>query len=398
MNPTSDGLRRLIFSLPFVLATATMAGAGGKVPVPATTQPPAAKDDGWEFQLKPYGWLTGLDGTLSAGDLSTDVDISPTEVISHLNWAVFLQAEARRGRWGLMFDGFYAELSGGGTPPHGLYSETNFTQSQAMVELALAYRVLEGQSGFVDIFAGARYINLEVDLQAAISDSGVRQFSQRASQRVVESIASRADAAIDSRRGEITSATAGKVPGIKKQIIDAIVSRINPTLPRTGRDIAPRDARARAGAALIAATPDVRAAVSGVVDARVAGVRSGISGQVDAKLAAAEKKLAKVIERDLRDRLPQSADGGMDWIDPFAGVRGQWNMTEKLFLAGRADIGAFGIDSFVTWQIAASLGWQINESWSTEIGYRIMEQEHTEGEVTYDMNTNGFFIALGYNF
>ena len=381
-----------------VLSSPLAAMAGGKDIVPVATPTPAAKDDGWEFLVKPYGWLTGVDGTLSAGNFSTDVDIDAAEVISHLDWAVFLQAEARRGRWGLLFDGFYAEISGGGTPPNGLYSETNFAQTQAMVELALAYRVLDGQAGYVDVFAGARYLNVEIDLQAAISNSGIRQVSENASARVVESIASRAEAAIASRRGEITTAADNKIQSIKDQIIDAIAPKIVHHLRTDNRGIVAEVARAEATAALVAASPDVRGAIAAVVDARVASARASVRGRVDARLAAAEKRLAKAIERELRDRLPQSTNGGIDWIDPFVGVRGQWNMTEKLFLAGRADIGAFGIDSFVTWQVAASLGWQINEAWSTEVGYRIMDQEHTEGEVTYDMNTSGFFVSLGYRF
>ena len=56
-----------------VLGSPLAAMAGGNDVVPVATPPAAAKDDSWEFLVKPYGWLSGVNGTLEALDMHVPV-------------------------------------------------------------------------------------------------------------------------------------------------------------------------------------------------------------------------------------------------------------------------------------------------------------------------------------
>ena len=75
--------------------------------------------------------------------------------------AAALRAEARHGRWGVIADGFYADLSGSGTPPGPLRSHVGLDMKQFIGELSLAYRLWESPDGFVDVYGGLRYNDLQ---------------------------------------------------------------------------------------------------------------------------------------------------------------------------------------------------------------------------------------------
>ena len=393
----NHGFKTRLLGTTGLLAMACLSMAGGKEPV-AVAAPAAAPSDGWQFQLKPYGWATGMDGTTGVGGFTTDVDVDSMEVINHLNWAFFLQAEARNGRWGVLFDGFYAELSGGGTPPNGLYSQTDFTLGQGMAELALAYRVLDTPSGFIDVFAGARYSSLEVDLNAYPSDSGIRELSGNASERVIDDVTDRVEDLVAAQLARIKSGAAAEVDRIKQGIVEKIGARPGNGLPATLRGNP--NVLGKVGKAMVLSRTDgaIRDYVRAVVDARVDAARASAHSRANARLATAEKNLAKAIEKELRARLPQSAESKKDWVDPFVGMRAQWNINQRLFVAGRADVGGFGVGSDLTWQASASLGWQINETWSTELGYRYMNIDYTDGPFICDMASAGFFASVGIRF
>ena len=78
-------------------------------------------------------------------------------MLTKLNWAAFLNAEVRKGRWGLIADGFYAKFSVSGSPSGPLYQSANATLNQSMDSLVAAFRVVDDRRYFADLYAGARY-------------------------------------------------------------------------------------------------------------------------------------------------------------------------------------------------------------------------------------------------
>jgi hypothetical protein len=91
-----------------------------------------------------------------------------------------------------------------------------------------------------------------------------------------------------------------------------------------------------------------------------------------------------------------SASNSETWVDPIIGLRGQWGITEKVFLAGKADIGGFGVSSDLLWSAQATVGYQFTDYFSTEIGYSYYDTDYEDGGLTYDMAMGGLFI--GFNF
>jgi hypothetical protein len=118
---------------------------------------PGKDPNDWSFTLEPYGWAMGMAGDIGVRGLPpTHVDFSARTLLQHLDWGIFAKGEIRKGRWGILADGFYAELSASGDPPGPLYDSVDVTLRQGLASLALAYRIISDRRGFVDIYAGAR--------------------------------------------------------------------------------------------------------------------------------------------------------------------------------------------------------------------------------------------------
>ncbi|MEO8615732.1 MAG: hypothetical protein ABI600_11375, partial [Luteolibacter sp.] len=148
-----------------IVISATIASAFGGTAAPAVMETPAASSP-WEFRIEPYAWLTGLNGDIGIANRSVAVDESFSDLFEHLDMAAALQFEARNGRWGIIADGFYTELSNSGDLADLRYSSAKIESQQFIGELYGAYRITEGASGFLDVYAGLRYNYFSADLSA----------------------------------------------------------------------------------------------------------------------------------------------------------------------------------------------------------------------------------------
>lgn len=90
--------------------------------------------------------------------------------------------------------------------------------------------------------------------------------------------------------------------------------------------------------------------------------------------------------------------GDKGWTDPIIGVRSQWEINDRWFLAAKGDIGGFGVDSDFTWNIQGTVGYRFNESVSLEAGYRYFDTDYTSGRFSYDVAQSGALIGLNFEF
>jgi hypothetical protein len=374
----------------------------------------------WEFRIEPYGWATGLDGTVGAAGFTTHADVGFEEIFDHLDMALALQLEARRGRWGILADGFYAKIGDVGDTPGPLYASVSADLQQVIAQIAIAFRLCEGKWGFVDILAGGRYNYLGVDISASIDKAGVQQVSETASERVVRGIVVRSAERAAERIAQFRAAAAADRVIIENDIKAAARAEANGSIARDlareirilrdrlGDRLPPRVAdrieRSLAGrrAALAEASAEARVAA---LQASVATAKAAERARAESRLAQAtlrvrneQKKLANAIDKQLNDRLPTDASTDKQWVDPIVGLRAQWNLNEHFFLAAYADIGGFGISSQLTWQAQGTLGYNFTKNIFTEVGYRYLHTDYTDGGFTYDMAQSGAFIGLGLRF
>jgi predicted porin len=141
----------------------------------AAAQAPGATADQWRFEFTPYFWAAGMKGAIESGSLPrTNIDMSFSDIWDALDFGAMGAFEARKGRFGILFDAIYMKLTEGATTsrtgpgPIGATAtaEANLKMEQTVLAAALAYRVTDGPTA-VDVLAGARYIKLDATADIA---------------------------------------------------------------------------------------------------------------------------------------------------------------------------------------------------------------------------------------
>jgi hypothetical protein len=82
------------------------------IPAAAHAQAGFAAADRWTVELTPYLWAAGLDGTTAADGIGSEIDTDYKFFsLDNLDFALGTAVEARKGRWGMLYDAMYVEFS-----------------------------------------------------------------------------------------------------------------------------------------------------------------------------------------------------------------------------------------------------------------------------------------------
>jgi len=157
---------------PRTLVLAAVLAALSLSPAPAQAQAAAAAHgSGWTFDLTPYIWGVAMSGDVQGGALpAINIDMSFSDILENLDAGLLGAFEARKGRWGMLFDAIYMKLEGSGTAsrtgpgPIGATAtaSADLELTQKMFAAAVAYRMQEGRAP-IDVIGGLRYSKIEAD-------------------------------------------------------------------------------------------------------------------------------------------------------------------------------------------------------------------------------------------
>jgi hypothetical protein len=153
------------------LLPAALAGGYARADDPAPVTTP------WQLSITPYVWGTALKGDVGVGRADAKVDASFHDILDHLNGALMLSLEARKGRFGLLSDTLYADLE-----DHAAKGDDRIkvdaTAKMFIQSLAGTYRLGTwqlaslGSAGplavTLDPYAGARYTYLDSQLDGKL--------------------------------------------------------------------------------------------------------------------------------------------------------------------------------------------------------------------------------------
>lgn len=91
---------------------------------------------------------------------------------------------------------------------------------------------------------------------------------------------------------------------------------------------------------------------------------------------------------------------GDQWVDPVIGARVRAPIGDKWFLNGFADIGGFGIGdaSNLSWQAYAGAGYEINETWALQGGYRYMSIDRDFENADAKLELYGLLLGVSARF
>ncbi|HKP68847.1 MAG TPA: hypothetical protein VJV05_06165, partial [Pyrinomonadaceae bacterium] len=87
------------------------------------------------------------------------------------------------------------------------------------------------------------------------------------------------------------------------------------------------------------------------------------------------------------------------WGAPVVGFRGLVNITPKLFLTTKADIGGFGWAADLTWQWWGAVGYRVHKNVALVGGYRYLQVEYDDGEgFIYNTQMQGLMLGAKFTF
>lgn len=391
---------------------------------------PGKDPNGWGFVLEPYAWAIGLDGMIGIKGLpAASFSSSALDVLKQLDWGFFARGEIRKGRWGVLADGYYAALSASGSLENRIYDTANFGVQQSIVSLAIAYRVIDDRRGFLDLYGGARYNFLGSQVDASINSSRVNQIAAGATDILARRLDAQVDARVQKVVAEVTerfsrvsskvdrpsSGGGGRMDEDLRRELDRELReelrRRQDTREldrdllqalRQDRDFRELDRSADLNQKISAGSKEIRDAIRDYVEAsaqaRLAAARGAVDSRLEAQVEKTKSKLEQAIAADVEQAVPTHGAANQWWVDPIIGLRGQVNLTRWMFLAAQGDVGGFGAGSQIAWNTQASLGFNITRNVFAELGYRYMYVDYSNSGFLYQMNSFGLFTGMGVKF
>jgi predicted transcriptional regulator len=444
-----------------------------------------SRTDGKTFIVRPYLWAAGLEGDVGVGDIGTEVDLSFSDILDTLQIGGMLEVEGRSGRWGVIVDGIFLKLSEEAPAPGPFFSFIEPTIKMAIIDAALAYRVIDGKRGWLDLLAGGRYFNMDVELDLspdydAVDDissevvsrtaSAIRDEVQRAVNRKAEEIAEkladirddisehaedlirdevrgRVEESIDDVLDNIGDLTPGpqgievslgregtvgdiikdetkdrageRLQEIKNEIRDAIAERAKNRLDEISGTIGDirekidelersikdeikeeikRAAREKIDELKRSIKNEIKEEIQRAAQERIDELKRKASAAAREELNKAEEELATLIEEGMNEAANKDVQKDRHWVDPYVGLRGRYNVTDKVYLGARGDIGGFGVGGDLTWQVFGGLGYVINHWIVIEGGWRHLSVDYDDDEFALDVDFSGPTVSVGFIF
>lgn len=152
------------FAAAALLALALAASAhAADLPLPAPVAAPVvAATDAPVFYGTLYLWGSSLNGTTSTLPPlpATDIDLSFRDVLEDLNGAIMGSGEMRVGRWGVLADVMFTQVTPTGTLPEPFQSDVSVRSRSLTLSADVLYRLYETDMLNVDVGAGLRYWHL----------------------------------------------------------------------------------------------------------------------------------------------------------------------------------------------------------------------------------------------
>lgn len=126
----------------------------------------ASAKDNWELDWELYGWLPIIEIQTDTGEKG---EITRDDILDDLDLFGFTFIRAKRGKWSLSSDFVYFDISDKEDAPLSSavpdLARLDEAGMQAwVIRPALGYTVHEDDKGFVELYAGARYLWIESDL------------------------------------------------------------------------------------------------------------------------------------------------------------------------------------------------------------------------------------------
>ncbi len=135
----------------------------------------SVESDTWQYEATPYLLAAGMDGKIGIHGVTSDVDVSFSDIMDDLKSGFMGLFTASKGPWTYGLEAVYMKLSDEGaksvTGPFGhvaVDGALKVTSKMYIYQGSIAYRVLDDTTA-VDLVGALRYTKLEADASVAIT-------------------------------------------------------------------------------------------------------------------------------------------------------------------------------------------------------------------------------------
>ena len=159
-------MKKIAFSIMAILSLSQLMYSGSTI-APAeepVVEVPVVAENIWQQEVTIYGWLAGVSADTrlpgGAGDSSVDVG----DIIDDLKMAFMGSYAARYDKWSFILDATYADLGSSGSPDQLPGVTVNVDMKSLLVNTGVGYNIVNFEKALLDVVAGVRYMDLEVDI------------------------------------------------------------------------------------------------------------------------------------------------------------------------------------------------------------------------------------------
>jgi len=162
------------------LVASSLVLAGGDIaPVEPVVEAPVVVESAWQNEVTIYGWLSGVsaDTRLPGGSGYTTMDVG--DIIDDLKMVFMGSYAARYDKWSLIADLTYVDLGNSAnkilTFPDGssVGTSVDVDMKSWVVNAGVGYNIVNSDKNILDIVAGLRYLDLEVDVNTNLPGTGL---------------------------------------------------------------------------------------------------------------------------------------------------------------------------------------------------------------------------------
>ena len=342
-------MKRSVRLLASALACACVGSAGEARAADATGAPH------WEWSFTPYLWAQSIDGDVTAGGTTVDVDVPFKDIAKMLNFGLMGALEARRERFFVLFDGIGAllsdELSAG--PVRVGFGPATLEQTRRVGPRGGGSATVIVQIPRVETLVGPADVDVDITMVLAALAVGYSVVSLPMSDVLGQ-------ARGDDPRRLVVDLFAGARMWYLKTELDVSV----PPVRIPGFDIATS----------LALRGPFRGRTIDLGGIQVPGLTTaGIDEDVDETVI---------------------------WVDPLLGARVRADLTDRFGVALLGNVGGFGIGSAsdLTWEAMAAIGWRLNESLTLRAGYRALGVERGSGSNEANLVLHGPILGATWLF
>lgn len=338
------------------------------------------EEERWEFMLSAPGWIPWMVGDTGVNGVVSHISLGPDTMVPKFDMVADVRGEARKGRWSVMGEFFYASLSDG-ISTNTAVKKVDVQVDQMFGDLNIAWRIIDSPRGYLALVGGLRYTNLFQQLVTQADAERIDATSTHLVDVVSDRIATALSAAV------LRQSIATDLPDTSELAHPSTLA-VAPLGGRLGER-----ARGQIQTIIAARQAELTAAVQAREQA-VGAARVAAQQRVDSIKKDLSKKIARVVESSLDTRVARTDD----WWDPYVGFRGRCQLNDKFYVSAKADIGGFGVGADITWTAEAALGWKVSERIFSEVGYRAAGVDYEKDGLVYDMITHGPQVTVGVEF